>query len=265
MKTIAVVNRKGGVGKSTVAAHLAGALTAAGQRVLLVDTDPQGNAGALVGIRRESGLYNFLVDNADFADVCRTVPSDAILPIGRLSAHPLIVLPGDSKTQVIPQLVRSAYALANRLDEAADHFDYIILDTAPTITMFDGSVMLAADAVVYVTECERLALEGLQSGLKELKDAAAPRRGVSLPEPRVLGIVPNKLRRGTANHAANLTMIRKAFGDLIFEPIPLLTIIGEASNYGKLVSAYAPGSEAAAAFARLFKQFTEAMGAWEKI
>lgn len=198
MKTIAIINRKGGVGKSTVATHLAGALACAGSRVLLIDTDPQGNAAIMLGLRKGAGLYNLLVDSADFQDVCHIAPSSAIAPGYSTISGELRVLPSDEKTQVIPLLVKNPFALAQRLDEIAEAFDYVIIDTAPTITMFDGAVMLAADAVLYVTECEKLSLEGLQSGLRELREAIPQRQGYQIPPIHILGIVPNKLRENTA-------------------------------------------------------------------
>src|SRR5260221_95165 len=102
MKVVAVANRKGGVGKSTTSVHIAGALAARGHKVLLVDTDPQGHAGVCLGIRKEPGLYNLIVEKADFQDVIRPVSPESLMPEDKPPLGRLLVLPGDEKSQVIP-------------------------------------------------------------------------------------------------------------------------------------------------------------------
>ncbi len=176
MKIIAVTNRKGGVGKTTVATHLAAGLTIRGKNVLLVDTDPQGHAGMCLGVKKEGGLFKLLVDNATFDDVLRPVAPQAISVPDDPPSGNLFVLPSDEKTQVIPMLEKNPFAFANRLDEVDSHFDYCIIDTAPTATMFDGAVYLAAEGFLYVTECEKLSFDGLANGLKQVRSGNADKR-----------------------------------------------------------------------------------------
>lgn len=263
MKIVAIANRKGGVGKSTVATHLAGALARRGQNVLLIDTDPQGHAGLCLGIRKESGLFRLLVDNADFEEVLRPIDAHNIIAADDQPMGYLFALPSDEKTQVIPMLQKNPFAFVQRLEEVDRMFDWVIMDTAPTVTMFDGAVYLAAQAFLYVTECEKLSLDGLANGLKQIREFAPQRQGYQMAEARVLGIVPNKLREKTQNHAANLVAVRERFPDLCWEPIPQRTALAEATNFGKLIWAYAPTSDAARAMDRLALQFEQAVTAWQ--
>ena len=255
MNVIAIANRKGGTGKTTVATHLAGALATRGQNVLLIDTDPQGHAALCLGLRKEPGLYNLLVDNAAWQDVVRPVSADSIAPADAAPTGQLFVLPSDEKTQVIPMLDKNPFSLQSRIEEIDGLFDTLILDTAPTVTMFDGAVYLAAQAFLYVTECERLSLDGLNSGLKQFEEFSKRRTQPA----HVIGIQPNMLREKTQNHAANLEALRKRFGALVWEPIAQRTTLSEATNFGKLVFAYAPSSEAAMAMERLARRFMEAI------
>jgi len=260
MKIVAVANRKGGVGKSTTSVHIAGSLAARGHRVLLIDTDPQGHAGVCLGIRKEPGLYNLIVEKANYQDVLRPVPPTAIMPEDRPPSGRLLVLPSDEKTQVIPMLAKNPFEFKERLQEVQEIFDFVIIDTAPTVTMFDGAIYLAVEAFLYVTECEKLSLDGLNSGLRQIEEFDRQRQTPL----HVLGILPNKLREKTANHIANLSAVRERFGDLVWEPIAQRTTLSEATNFGQLVFAYAPDSEAAQAMWAMVDKFEEAVGEWQK-
>jgi chromosome partitioning protein len=259
MQVYAVANRKGGVGKSTVATHLAGALAARGQNVLLVDTDPQGNAGMCLGLKRGPGLFNLLVDKADFQEVVLPVHPQVIMPADEEVRGRLFVVTSDDKTQVIPLLEKNPFALQERLEEVEGLFDTVILDTAPTVTMFDGSVFLATQAFLYVTLCEKLSLDGLLSGLAQIKEFMKQRQTPI----EVLGILPNNFR-DVSNHHANLELARERFGNLVWDPLPQATVISEASSVGRLVFAYSPTSKAAAVMLSMVDRFLEAVTEWQK-
>ena len=175
----------------------------------------------------------------------------------------LFVLPSDERTGVIPMLEKNPFAFLNRLEEVSTVFDYCIIDTAPTTTMFDGAVYMAAQAFLYVTECEALSFDGLKRGLDQIHEFAPQRKNYSLPENHILGIIPNKFRQSTENHRRNLELVTRAFGHLVWEAIPLRTILSEATNFKQAVFAYAPSSLEAEIMWRLVDQFEEAVQQWQ--
>lgn len=264
MRSIAIANRKGGVGKSTVSVHIAAGLATKGYNVLLVDTDPQGHAGLSLGIKPQPGLFNWLVEKRDVREVVKSVPASSFSVPDNPSAGRLFVLPSDERTGVIPMLEKNPFAFHNQLEAVSNAFHYIIIDTAPTATMFDGAVYMAAGAFLYVTECEALSFDGLNRGLQQIREFGVQRQDQMMPVNHVLGIVPNKFRRGTDNHVINLDTVKKSFGDLVWEPLPLRTVISEATNFRQAVFSYAPTSREAQILWRLVTRFERGVEAWVK-
>lgn len=263
MRIIAVANRKGGVGKSTISVHIATGLATKGHNVLLVDTDPQGHAGYSLGVAPQPGLFNLLVDKKDFQDVLRPVPSQAFSVPDNPARGRLFVLPSDEKTGVIPLLEKNPFAFSMRLEEVQQIFDYVIVDTAPTTTMFDGAVYMAAKGFVYVTECEALSFDGLKRGLDQIREFEGRRSDYHLPPNHILGIVPNKFRAKTENHERNLQYVRDSFGGLVWDAIPLRTVFSEATNFKQAVFAYAPTSYEASIMWGLVERFEKEVSTWE--
>lgn len=264
MRTIAVTNEKGGVGKSTMAAHIAAGLSLRGRTVLLIDTDPQGHLARLFGMDAEDGLYRLIVEKAGWGDVVREVPEAAYRPASladRQAGGGLYLLPGSTRTAAIASLEQNPWVLTDRLDELAEalpEFELVVMDTAPTASMFDASIYLATDAFIYVTVCEALSFDGINKSLAKIERFG--RRGTS--SQRLIGILPNLIRARTENHRMNLKNLAEAFGDLVWKPVAQRTVWTEASNYGQLVFAYAPESGVAADAWEVVDQAEEAIQKW---
>lgn len=241
---IAVVQRKGGVGKTTISAHLAAGLAARGDNVLLIDTDPQGDSARVMDMQPEDGLFNWLTGAAHAGDVIREVPHEVYATADAPSRGGLYMLPSASRTFAIPMMVQSPLALTEKIAaELDDVFNVIIIDTAPTLSMFDASVYMAGDAFLYVTECEALSAAGLRDGLAQLKQYGDHRQKFGVGEQSgVMGIIPNKMRPGTRNHRANIALMAEEHPGLVWKPISQRTLWSEAQNMGRLIWAYAPGS-----------------------
>lgn len=260
---IAVANRKGGVGKTTISTHIAAGIAAGGANVLVIDCDAQGHACLCLGYpKKEPGLWNLIVEDSDFQDVVRVVNTEVYSTEDVPAKGRLFVLPGNERTSIIPMAQKNPNRLAERLEEIDHAFDYIIFDTGPTTTMFDGSVYLATDALLYVTECEHLSFDGLQTGLGQVKEFESQRRAFSMAPNHVLGIVPNKLKENTRNHRDNFIEVTARFGDLVWEPVPARTSLSLATSYGRTIFSYAPTSDAATIMWNLVKKFEEAVQAW---
>ncbi len=183
MITIAVVNRKGGVGKTTTAVHLAVGLATLGVRVGVIDTDSQGHAALMLGMPEENGLFDVLIENKPLADCVRLVPPENYSTADNPSKGALYLLPGAEKTFKIPHELdeTKSFAFVELVDNFATlyNLDAIVIDTNPTMSKLNGAVWLATDAYLYVVECERLSFAGLIKAINQLKGFALSVNGIS--------------------------------------------------------------------------------------
>jgi chromosome partitioning protein len=270
---IAVVNGKGGVGKTMVATNLAGELALRGYNVGVVDTDSQGNAANYLGVQPEDGLYRALVgvQNGDsyqpaaLADVVRLIPTDsyyAPLPDGRepQQVGTIYLLPSHSNTFRIPYLLDDVDAFDALLDEMGDTFklDYIIIDTAPTLSLFDGSIYAATDGFLYVSECEIGSLLGLSESVRRVERMQKHRQKRGLPPMKILGVVPNKFNR-LKEHIENVNAMGQAFPGLVFPMIHLLKTFTRATKFGQTVRAVDARSPAAGQITELVERTLSAI------
>lgn len=156
-RTIAIANQKGGVGKTTTTINLSACLAEAGQRVLVVDIDPQGNTTSGFGIDKENlenTIYEMILGNADIEEclIKNAVEGLDILPSNVNLAGAEIDLIGIDDRE---------YILKKKISEVADKYDYIIIDCPPSLTMLTVNAMTTADTVLVPIQCEYYALEGL--------------------------------------------------------------------------------------------------------
>lgn len=243
MPVIDVTNRKGGVGKSTISAHVAAGLAIKGWKVLFVDTDPQGHATHLFGMEEDDGLYKLLVEEKDLSDVLKPVPRESYCrekPKGRL-----VLLPSSERTGTLSSLVSDPFLFGDRLNEASAVFDVVIMDSYPTTGMFDSSIYLAATDFIYVTQCEALSFDGINKGLAQINRINRKRIENGLLTNHVMGIVPNLVRQNTVSHRTNLETLKETFGGLVWSPVSVQTKFSEASSLGQMIYVYAPSSNAA--------------------
>lgn len=245
MKVITLLNEKGGVGKTTLAVHVAGGLAIRGYKVVLVDADPQGHATLSMGAKKEPGLYNLLVRGEAFKDVLRPVPADCyqipdVAPKGQL-----YLVPSNVETRSIPIQISDAFAVEDRFRELEGVIDIVIFDTSPTPSLLHGSIYLATDAIIYPTKCEFLSFDGLIESLTHRDMIQPTRKKWGLSNLEIMGIVPTMFRSGTVVHQENLNKLKEKFGKLVWPEIQMRTIWAEASTVGQLLYRFAPDSNAA--------------------
>lgn len=238
-RILAIANQKGGVGKTTTAVNLATALAAVGQRVLLVDLDPQGNATTGLGVKR-AGLaattYDLLFAEAWVSEVAvpTIIPGLDILPSSvHLSGVDIELATED----------RREYRLKDGFEQAL-HYDYIICDCPPSLSLLTLNVFVAVDAVVVPLQCEFYALEGLSHLMKTIERV----RATYNPRLELHGILLTMVdpRSKLSNQVAD--DVRDHFGDKVYSTIiPRNVRLSEAPSHGLPAIVYdmrSPGSTA---------------------
>ncbi len=238
----ALVNQKGGVGKTTTAVNLAALFALNGQRVLLVDLDPQANATSCLGVdkrRVERGAYEVLIGQIP--------PAAAMLQNEKLK---LTLLPSSpdlvgAEIELVAEIGRES-RLKGALAELAPSFDYVLIDSPPSLGLLTLNCLVAASSgVIIPVQCEYLALEGLS----QLTDTIARVRSAYHPGLVVRGVVMTMFD-GRANLANQVVAeVRKHFPDRVFETIiPRSVRLAEAPSHGLPISAYAPSSAGGVAY-----------------
>ena len=173
MKIIAIANQKGGVGKTTTAVNLAACLAKKGQRVLLVDCDPQGNSTSGVGVdkrRCEKTVYDVLLGNANVSEA--VVKSD----YENLSVCPSNISLSGAEIELVSEMGRES-KLKNALLSVKNDFDYVIIDAPPSLGLITINVLTAANSVIVPIQCEYYALEGvaqLMNTIRKVKQVMNP-------------------------------------------------------------------------------------------
>lgn len=246
-KILAVVNQKGGVGKSTTAVNLSAALGERGSRVLLVDLDPQGNATSGFGLnknQRELCIYNALLGDVDLASIIEPVQIEHVFVV------PATIQLAGAEIELVSAFSRET-KLKGILDAVKDDFDFVLIDCPPSLGLLTINALTAAEGLIIPIQCEYYALEGLS----KLLDSVRLVKTHLNSDIEVFGVVMTMYDGRTKLAQQVVEEVRDFFEDKVFETmIPRTVRLSEAPSFGQPVTLYDPHGKGATAYQELAKE-----------
>ncbi|WP_437282066.1 ParA family protein [Sorangium sp. So ce375] len=230
---LAVFNHKGGTGKTTTAVSVAAGLAARDKRVLLVDTDAQGNVSVSLGAGAERSLYHVLVMGLRVADAIKTVrPNLDLLPSNETLAAAELYLAGRQNRDRV---------LSDRLSAAAAEYDYVVLDCSPSLSLMNQNALVFADSVLVPVACDYLSLVGVRQVIKTVKNVNA-----LLHHPvQIWGVLPTFFDGRAKIAREAVSTMKQHFGERCLAPIRQAIKVKEAPAQGQTIFEYALGTPAA--------------------
>ena len=231
-RVIAVFNHKGGTGKTTTSVNLAAGIAKLGKRVLLVDTDAQGNVGFSLNIKVERSLYHVVVMGLAVAEAAVSVRPglDVLASNESLAAAELYLAGRQNRDRV----------LSRRLEAAKSAYDFVVLDCSPSLSLMNQNALVFADSVLVPVACDYLSLVGVRQVLRTVKNV-----NQLLYHPvQIWGVLPTFYDPRARICREALTTLRDHFGERCLSPIRATMKVKEAPSVGQTIFEHAPGSHA---------------------
>ncbi len=247
-KIIAIANQKGGVGKTTTSINLAAGLAYLGEKVLLIDLDPQGNASQGVGASKvdiKNSTYDLILSDLEVEDVrlkLNTPPMDLI---------PATIDLAGADLEMVEFKMGRERLLKNKLMKVKDQYDYILIDCPPSLGLLNTNALTAADSVIIPVQCEYYALEGLTQLLSTIRLV----QKLFNPDLKIEGVVLTMFDVRTRLSVEVQQEVRRYFKERVYKSnIPRNIKLSEAPSRGNSIFEYDLKSEGAKAYAALAKE-----------
>lgn len=246
-KVIAIINQKGGVGKSTTAINLSAALGEAGKQVLLIDLDPQGNSSSGLGIEKSQVsrcIYDVLLNEVNVEDVIIPDVSEG------LDLVPATINLAGAEVELVSEMARE-----NRLKDAAGSlrgkYDYIFIDCPPSLGLLTVNALVAADKLLIPIQCEFYALEGVTKLLDSMKRVKTRLN----PTLDIFGVLLTMYDGRTTLSKQVVAEVRSYFDKTVFNTlIPRTVKLSEAPSFGQPITQYDPTGKGAQSYIDLAKE-----------
>jgi chromosome partitioning protein len=226
-RRIAILNQKGGTGKTTTAINLAAGLAERGHETLLIDTDAQGNVGASLGVKGERSLYHVIVEGAEVADLAVPVRNqlDVVTADATLAVAEVWLARLDKDRDRI---------LSQRLGQTHRRYQYIVLDCGPSLSLLNQNALTYADEVIIPVSCDYLSLVGVKQVLKTLKDIER-HLGHSVS---ITGVLPTFYDARIRLAREAVETLRGHFRERLYDPIRRSTRLAEAPSHRQTIFEY---------------------------
>ena len=256
-RIIAIANQKGGVGKTTTAINLAACLAEAGQKILIIDIDPQGNTTSGFGLSKtdiEKTVYEVLLRECDIKEAIQEQV------IENLDILPSNVNLAGAEIDLI-DVENREYTLKESISEIRDRYDYILIDCPPALGVLTTNALAASDSVLIPVQCEYYSLEGVTQLLNTILLTQSKKN----PKLDIEGVLLTMLDGRTLVGLEVVEDVRKFFKEKVFNTIiPRLVRLVEAPSHGKPILEYDPKCRGALAYINLAKEVIERNGKQEE-
>ena len=250
---VAIANQKGGVGKSTTAINLGAGLAFQGERVLIIDLDPQGNTSSGLGVDRENigmSVYEVLVEDVPLEDVLEPTS------VNGLHVVPATIDIAGAEIALVSLMSRDL-RLKNALSGSVDDYDFVLIDCPPSLGLLTINGLAAADEVLIPIQCEYYALEGVSQLTRNIELVCNSLN----PQLKVEGVVLTMFDGRTKLSADVVNQVRTHFTEVTYKTvIPRTVRLSEAPSYGEPIEAYDRMSRGAIAYRELSKEFRRRHG-----